>query len=290
MSFDYQEVQRSFGQAARHYDQYAWLQQEAATRLLERLADLKPEPTRIADLGCGTGINSAELKSRYPDADVICLDLAHSMVQTSMQHSRWRRRLLPVQADTRRLPFASRSLDLIFSNLCFQWCDQPGLLMQELRRVLRPRGLLVFSTCGPDTLQELRSAWSAVDNNPRVAQFEDMHNLGDLMIQAGLVNPVLEAEFITARYRQLQDFLRELKGLGVKNADNDRVRRLTGKTAYQKMLNSYEQMRQDGTLPVTWELVFGTAWGPEEGQPMRVGDGEVASFSIESMRGKRVAK
>jgi malonyl-CoA O-methyltransferase len=177
---------------------------------------------------------------------------------------------------------------VLHSNLCFQWIDDLPALFGECVRVLKTGGMLTFSTFGPDTLKELRAAWAAADGPPHVSRFLDMHDIGDAMINAGLRDPVLDVDRFTLTYSEPRKLLEELQGLGATNADASRARGLAGKSRYRAMLEAYETMRVDSRIPATWEVVTAHAWGPPPGQSRRIpGGGEMASFSISSLRGSR---
>jgi len=159
------QVAAAFGKAASTYDSAARLQRQTGERLLERLDEQGLQPHRIADLGCGTGLFTGMLRHRYPGAACIGLDLAEGMLHYCQARSSERGTTSAKQAgctwlcgDAEQLPFADRSLDLVFSNFTFQWCQQPDSLFAEIDRVLRPGGVLAFSTIGPGSLRELRAA------------------------------------------------------------------------------------------------------------------------------------
>ncbi len=281
-------VRRHFGRAAKSYEQHDVLQREVQAALLERLDFYTETPLRVVDVGAGTGRGTALLKQRYPKAEVIAIDLALPMLRAAKQHSSWRKPFARVCAEATALPLADRSVDVLHSNLCFQWIDDLPTLFGECMRVLQPGGLLVFSSFGPDTLKELRAAWAEADQQPHVSRFLDMHDVGDAMLNAGLRDPVLDVFRYTLTYSEPRKLLEELQGLGATNADSTQVRGLTGKARYQRMLAAYETMRDDGRIPATWEVVSAHAWGPPVGQPRRgAGGGEIASFSIDSLRGSR---
>ena len=193
-------------------------------------------------------------------------------------------------ADAQALPLADASVDLVHSSLCLQWCEDPGLALAEFRRVLRPDGLLLFSTFGPDTLKELRAAFAAVDRMPHVSRFVDMHDIGDALLTTGFRDPVLEREDFVLTYRELRDLMRELRALGATNADAGRRRALTGKARVQAAAAAYEALRRDGVLPATWEVVYAQARAPDPGQPQRRGGEDIARFSIDQLRGSRRAR
>ncbi|WP_158880814.1 malonyl-ACP O-methyltransferase BioC [Rhodanobacter sp. L36] len=285
---DRAQVRRHFGRAATTYENHDVLQREVQQALLERLAFYTQIPQQVVDVGAGTGRGTALLKQQYPKAEVIAVDLALPMLRAAKKHSSWLKPFIRVCAEATTLPFADRSVDVLHSNLCFQWIDDLPALFGECARVLRPGGLLLFSSFGPDTLKELRAAWAEADQQPHVSRFLDMHDVGDAMLAAGLRDPVLDVHRYTLTYSAPRKLLEELQGLGATNADQARVRGLTGKHRYRRMLEAYETMRVDGRIPATWEVVSAHAWGPPEGQSRRDADGgDIASFPIERLRGSR---
>lgn len=285
---DRMQVRRAFGRAAAHYEQHDALQREVGARLRERLLLLDAPPARVLDVGAGTGLGTAALRKAYPKVEVIALDLALSMLRSARRHAGWWRPFLRVCAEAQALPLPDRSIDLLHSNLCIQWIDDPAPLFAEFARVLKPGGLLLVSSFGPDTLTELRAAWAAADGvHAHVSRFLDMHDLGDAVLAAGLRDPVLDVEHLTVTYADVPALLRELKGLGATNADAARERGLTGKSRYRRMLDAYESRRRDGRIPSTWEVVYLHAFGASEGQPQRTDDGEIATYSVDRLRGSR---
>ncbi|MDO1530360.1 malonyl-ACP O-methyltransferase BioC [Fulvimonas sp. R45] len=285
---DRAQVRRHFGRAAHSYERHAALQREVQETLLGRLDFYLEEPSLVVDVGAGPGRGTAQLKKRWPKARVIALDAALPMLREAKRHSGWLKPFQRVCADATALPLPDHSVDVLHSNLCFQWIDDLPALFGECVRVLRPGGLLAFSTFGPDTLKELRAAWAAADGQPHVSRFLDMHDVGDAMINAGLRDPVLDVDRYTLTYSAPRKLLEELQGLGATNADAARARGLTRKSRYRAMLDAYEAMRVDGRIPATWEVVTAHAWGPPPGQSRRTpGGGEIASFSIDSLRGSR---
>jgi malonyl-CoA O-methyltransferase len=179
------------------------------------------------------------------------------------------------------------SIDVLFSNLCIQWIDDLPALFAEFRRVLRPGGYLAFSTFGPDTLHELRAAWAAADSTPHVSAFAHIGQVGDALIAAGFRDPVLDTEHFTLRYTVAADLMRELKAIGATNADAQRARGLTGKAHFRRALDAYEGYRQDGSLPATYEVICAHAFAPDSGQPRRLAGAEIATFSVDALRGSR---
>ena len=282
---DVNQIRRAFSRAARTYAAHAVLQAEVGTRLRERLDGVDFAPMRVLDVGSGPGDGSAELCARFAQAEVIALDLALPMLQIATRADA--PPLARVCADAQALPLADASVDLVHSSLCLQWCEDPGLALAEFRRVLRPGGMLLFSTFGPDTLKELRAAFAAVDDTPHVSRFVDMHDIGDALLASGYRDPVLEREDFTLTYADARTLMRELHAIGATNADSQRRRALTGKSHLAAVYAAYERFRENGVLPATYEVVYAAALAPEAGQPRRERGADIASFPIERLRGSR---
>ncbi|MGH8726740.1 MAG: malonyl-ACP O-methyltransferase BioC [Burkholderiales bacterium] len=245
---------RAFERAAETYDAAAVLQREVARRLIERLEYVKQAPMVILDAGAGTGFASGELTARYPGSSVIALDIAHPMLRRA-------RAGLLVCADIEQLPLKRESVGMVWSNLTLQWSNRPDFVFSEAARALQPGGLFLFSTFGPDTLKELRVAWRDADTH--VNLFADMHDLGDLVVASGLVDPVMERETLTVTYSEVTDLMRDLKAIGAQNATFGRRKGLTGRAALERVQKNYEHFRRDGKLPATFEVIYAHAWKPE---------------------------
>lgn len=259
---DKRQARLAFERAALTYDEAAALQREIGQRLIERLQLIRLQPVAILDLGAGTGTFSKALLQRYRKADVIALDVALNMLRHTQRRGSWFRKPRCVCSDAERLPFADDSFDFIFSNLMLQWCMDLDSVFTELRRVLAPGGLLMFTTLGPDTLKELRASWEAVDGYTHVNSFIDMHDVGDALMNTHWAEPVMDTERITVTYREVRTLMQDLKHLGAHNVTVGRPRGLTGKQRWQQVAGAYEQFRVDGVLPASYEVVYGHAWSP----------------------------
>jgi malonyl-CoA O-methyltransferase len=280
------QVRRAFARAASTYERHDALQREVESRLVESFDYYEGKPERVLDVGCGTGRGTAQLKKRWRDAEVIALDLSLSMLREARRHRGWFRPFERVCADGQALPFPDRSMDVVYSNLCLQWCDSPRPLLAECARVLKPGGFFVASSLGPDTLTELREAWAAADTEQaHVGRFLDLHDIGDAALAAGLKDPVLDSDHITLDYADVRGLLTDLKGLGATNADRERPHALTGKARFKAMLDAYETRRHDGRIPATWEVITLHAWGPPEGFLPRYG-GRDTPFEVIKRAGR----
>ena len=280
-ALDIHRVRRSFDRAAATYDAAAVLHAEVRDQLLARLDLMKLTPRVVVDAGAGTGQAAHALIRRYPKATVIALDTSQRMLQAAGRRQSWLRRFGRVCADAARLPFADGSVDLILSNLMLQWCD-PDAVFAEFRRVLGAQGLVSFTTLGPDTLRELRSAWRAADSSTHVNQFTDMHDIGGALIRSGFVSPVLDVERYTLTYTDVRRVAADLKNTGAHNATRGRARGLTGRRQFAALEQAYEAYRQDGRLPATYEVVFGHAWAP--GVAARHSGPSAATVSLDDIK------
>ena len=289
---DKHDIRAAFEASADHYDEVAVLQREVASRLLERLALLKMQPRTILDLGSGTGHCSDALGQRYPKARIVALDLSEAMLRhTRRRFSRWarfRRQHGFVAGDAEELPFADDSFDMLFSNLTVQWSMDLEKTFNEFRRVLKPGGVLFFTTLGPDTLKELRASWAAVDRRVHVNTFLDLHDVGDAMLHARLAEPVLDMEHITLTYRDSMTLMHDLKALGAHNINPGRSQGLTGPRKLKAVIDAYEHFRQaDDLLPATYEVVYGHAWRAEKEAATHEGPPGEAGFPVERLRSGR---
>lgn len=285
-------MRRAFDRAAPTYDDNAPLQKEVGARMVQRLDLVRLDPRRVLDIGSATGGSTRMLARRYPQARVVALDLSLNMLRmaqsaTPLRDKWFGKRTGFTCAAAEALPFAGGSMDLVFSNLTLQWCDEPERVLSEMRRVLAPGGLLMFSSFGPDTLKELRASFAHADEFVHVHAFMDMHDLGDALLRVRFSNPVMDVEQFTLTYPDADKLMRELKGLGAHNVSAGRAHGLTGKTRMRNMHAAYEALRRNGMLPATYEVVYGHAWAPEV-EPQKAHDGMV-KIPLSSLRGRKNA-
>ena len=284
--FDRRQLQHSFGRAAAGYAEVAMLQRESESRLLEQLEVLEARvPARVLDVGSGPGRASGVMKGRWPGSEVVAMDIALPMLGQVPKHTRFWRPVRRVCAEAAKLPFADGSFDLIFSNMCLQWVPDLPVALAEFRRVLRPQGLLLFTSFGPDTLLELREAYLAAgEAHPPLSPFAAIQQVGDALISSGFRNPVLERENFRLTYPDAMALLRELRAIGAGDARNGRRRGLGGRSRQSRMIAAYETQRDsDGRLPSTWEVISAMAWAPEAGVPRREAATDIATFPADSI-------
>ena len=276
-----QHIHDTFDRIAKRYDDHAALQQEVCSRLLERTTFNRRDPSWVLDLGCGTGAGSAGLKQSFRKAQVVSLDTSGAMLAQVKRRSSLLRPLRPVCANIGALPFSSRSADLVFSNLASYWCPDPMAMFSEFRRVLCPDGMVLFSTLGPLSFAELAAAWSAVDDSVEFPGFSDILEVGDALTAAGFREPVMDTDRIVLSYSSLVTMLDELEATGMSLLVKgwNRTKSLAG-----LLEAAYSDKTKDGKYPLGFEIYYGVAFGPADGQPMKTRDGDVATFSIDAIR------
>jgi len=248
-SIDSGLARRRFTRAAKTYAGASRLEAEVASRMLERLDLVRLTPRRILD--AGSGPPQRLFAKRCPGAEVIALDFSLAMLRSGRKRLFERNRPKPVCGDLARLPLADASVDLAWSNMALHWMAEPLAALRELHRVLKPEGLLMLSTLGPDTLKELRAA----AGDARVHGFLDMHDLGDMLVACGFSAPVMDMEILQFAYRNADQLLADLRSSGQTSARRDRPRGLAGRRFAERL-----RAALGGAPRMTFEVVYGHAW------------------------------
>lgn len=254
---DKQAINRGFSRAAKTYDEASILPQEINRRSMERLSYIKFDPALVVDIGSGTGFAIPLLQQRFQKADIVALDCVFDILAHNTSPE------LKLCADAEHLPMAPNSVDMIFANFTLPYLNDLPRVFKEWSRVLKPDGLLMFTTLGPDSLIELRSSWAQVDNHLRTHAFYDLHDIGDMLLKAGFKDPVLDVERITLTYKTMDHLCRDLKAQGAMNVLKERYRGLTTQSQIQRVKEAYEVFREDGVLPATFEVTYAHAWGAD---------------------------
>jgi malonyl-CoA O-methyltransferase len=261
-----------------------FLRREVSGRMHERLDLIKINPQRILDAGCGEGADLQILQSHFPEARIMGIDGAPAMLSeararqatTASSMNRLLKKWLPVRlgngvgagpelfcGDFGHLPLGINAVDLVWSNLALHWHPQPDRVFAEWRRVLKVDGLLMFSCFGPDTFKELRAAFSGRSaGSAAVLPFVDMHDFGDMLVNAGFSTPVMDMETITVTYESVERLMSDARAWGGNPLAN-RQRGLMGKTSWRRIVEALESGRRpDGRLPLTFEIIYGHAFRP----------------------------
>ncbi|WP_085482301.1 methyltransferase domain-containing protein [Paraburkholderia susongensis] len=283
-AYDSRRLRRIFDRRAATFDEVAFLPREIAQRMRERLDYIKVAPASVLDAGCGAGEDIPALRERFPEAPVFGCDLSHGMLKRALRHdagdTSWRR-FLPAslgkalgargprfaQADFSALPFSAGAFEFIWSNLALHWHSRPDLVFPEWQRALKVNGLLMFSTLGPDTLKELRGAYAEIEaahgvtSRKHVIDFVDMHDLGDMLVEAGFEIPVMDQETLTITYKSPESLLADVRRWGAYPFERATVPGAVARRMHKALLAALEARRRaDGTIALTFEVIYGHAW------------------------------
>ncbi len=248
-------VRRSFAASSQHYDQVAALQRNVAYTLLNKV-DTTTTSKTVLDIGCGTGFFTQLLNQKRLREQVIALDLALPMLDES--RNRLGTACHYVCADAEHLPIAQNMIDEIYSNLAFQWCCDLNGVFRQLNALLKRHGKLCFSTFGPSTLHQLKTAWLKVDDFSHVNDFVDINDIKIMLEINGFTSINIEEEMIDSRYPDVMSLMRELKDLGAHNATHGRNRGLTGKTKLLEMIDAYAASSDNGIV-ASYQILYVSA-------------------------------
>ena len=259
MLLDKARIKRSFAAASVTYDSVAELQRTVGKELLHSIDTTKLAGT-LLDLGCGTGYLTSELLAHSDHETTIALDIALPMLQTTRCNLPDQRNVIYVCADAEQLPIAGQSIDSVFSNLALQWCSNLEAVFTGIKQALKYKGQLVFSTFGPQTLHELKSAWATVDDYNHVNAFYSEAQLKQFLLKGGFKKCQIKSKLYKSRYDSVWTLMQELKLLGAHNMIEGRNKKITTKTAMQQMIAAYEKHRAEDQIPATFEVLMVTAW------------------------------
>lgn len=253
-------------------DAAQFLYGEVAQRMLQRLSYIRIKLETVLDAGCGAAHALEPLRSRYAELDYKGLDSCPQLLDAARQRylakpgfwQKLRNKPTPpaefILADMAESGLPAESLDLVWSNMALHWHPEPHQVLSEWRRVLKPGALVMFSCLGPGSLAELRRAIIDADLQTATPEYVDMHDFGDLLIERGFSDPVMDQEILTLTYRTAEKLLEDMRALGG-NPSLDRKPGLSGKQWRQRLVDALESQRHmDGTIHVTLEVAYGHAW------------------------------
>jgi len=272
LRIDSAHVTRQFARRS-PLDAAQFLYGEVAQRMLQRLSYIRVSPGALLDAGCGAAHAFARLRARFPNARYAGLDACEALLRVARQRHGVKPGLWQkvtgrsydadarfIQADLANTTLAPESLDLVWSNLALHWHPAPHRVLAEWHRILKPGALAMFSCFGPTSFQEIRRAIVQGDLHTSALPLVDMHDVGDLLLQHGFSDPVMDQEVLTLTYRSPQALLQDLRALGG-NPSLDRRATLPGRQWHARLLCALErQRRADGTLCLTVEIAYGHAW------------------------------
>lgn len=267
MNIDLRAKRQFLAKAASHYAEVAYLDHLVADELDERLNLIKFKPQTILNYGAKDTYSVDFLSRRYPEADIISLDVSDSFLKSSKS----------IAAEGEMLPIKKASVDMIFSNLMLHSANDFQKLLDEFRRILKPNGLLFFSMLGRDTLKELRECFSQVTPYPHIHDYFDMHDVGDSLLKNQFSDPVMDMEHVTINFSSALDLIHEIKKSGNSNVHLERQCGLMGKNTWKKALDYYNQFVVEKVYPATFEVIYGHAWASAQNMGAKLNEeGEVA--------------
>ncbi len=265
--FDRRLLRQRRDRVARHAARHEFLLARVADDIVERLAAVRRTFPVVLDLGAHHGLLGRRIGRLPGVATVISAEASAGLLAQCDG--------LRVACDEEVLPFRDRSLDLVVSGLSLQHAnDLPGVLTQ-VRRALKPDGLLLAAMLGGNTLHELRTSLLAAEEeleggaSPRVAPFADVRDLGALLQRAQFALPVVDSETVVVTYANPLALMHELRGMGAANALSARSRKPLRRATLLRSFEIYAERfgLANGRIPATFEILTLTGWAPHESQP-----------------------
>ena len=239
-----------------------WLHGEVARRMAERLPIIKLQPQHVADWSAFLGASQALLKQVYPKAQVFAVEAeaAPAGPRAWWSPARWRSPRPPLAVAEDAVP--AGQAQLVWANMALHWAADPQALMRHWHSVLAVDGFLMFSTLGPGSLTPLRELYAGQRWGPPFAPFVDMHDFGDMLVEAGFADPVMDQEQLTLTWSSADALVAELRSLGG-NAHVARRPGLRTPRWRHKLLQALQD-RADarGRIALSFEIVYGHAFKP----------------------------
>ncbi len=223
----------------------------------ERLDYIKIQPQTILDIGSGLNIDANYLQQRFPRANLYKLDIAINVIKEYKSKLNFIKKIFynnsqNICANAISLPIQSQTMDLVWSNLTLPYITDLESYFKEIRRVLKVNGCFLVTGIGVDSLKQLRTIGLNTYN------FPDMHIIGDILVKLGFKNPVTDLEYITLEYTSAQQLLSDIRIIGCGAATNKYS--FITKERIKKIMNNFEQLSQNGKIPLTIELFYAHAW------------------------------
>jgi SAM-dependent methyltransferase len=274
--FDRTTLRRRRERAARRWGDQAFLKREIASRLVERLDDVRRTFSLALDLGCHGDEIAVALGARSPVANLVRADIGLGFAQMAQGPT--------IVADEEALPFASGSFDLVLSAMGLHWVnDLPGTLIQ-IGRILKPDGLFLAGMLGGGTLWQLREALMTAESqiegglSPRVSPFADLRDAAGLLQRAGFAMPVADSESIDVEYESALALMRDLGAMGESNLVAERRHGFSRRATLLRAAEIYGERfaRPSGRVPATFDVLFLHGWAPHASQPKPLRPGSAA--------------
>ena len=287
--FDRKRVRLHRDRAAPNFAAHAFLFEEVARRLDDRLKDISRDFPDVLELGCNAGLAGDAIDALRTAGSVTRCDLSAEMARRVGRGA--------LVADEEFLPFGPGSFDLIVSNLSLHWTnDLPGALLQA-RMALRPDGLFIAALLGEDTLTELRECLMEAEIeisggvSPRVSPFATLRDLGGLLQRAGFALPVVDRDRIVVTYDNAMKLLADLRGMGETNALAEQKRTFTGRGVIMRAAEIYHQRHSDadGRIPATFSVLYLHGWAPAPTQQKPLSPGSARTRLADALESEEIS-
>lgn len=288
--FDRSLLRRRRERAQPGYGEFAFLEEEVADRLAERLDDIRRQFPTALEVGARSGALGRAVRAGGKVDTLIQSDIAPAWATARAGDG-------PALAlDEEFLPFADGSLDAVLGALSLHWVnDLPGALTQ-MRRALKPDGLLLTALFGGETLVELRDAFAEAEIeltgglSPRVSPFADLRDAGGLLQRAGFALPVVDADTITVTYDSALHLMNDLRGMGETNLVLERRRTPLTRKLLGRVAEIYADRfaGPDGRIPARFQILYLTGWAPAETQPKPLRPGSAGARLATALGGREV--
>jgi len=260
-----------------------WLHAEVARRMTQRLGIVKLQPETVLEWWGHTGASGALLAAAYPKARRIVVEPNDALAQRSRAEAQapwWSARRWARATEVRRDDPAPGAAQLLWANMMLHAAADPTALLARWQRLLAADGFVMFSCLGPDTLRELRALYRRLGWPAATPEFVDMHDLGDMLVQAGFADPVMDQETLTLTWESPQALLAELRSLGG-NASPVRWSGLRTPRWREHLHAALESLAgPDGRLQLSFEIVYGHAFKAPPRAPLS----SETAVSLEDMR------
>lgn len=253
---DFQTIHAKFQEIAQQYDQHAVLQNLIADELLSRLELINIPVKQVLDLGCGTGYSIKSLSKTFPKAKLCFVDASEIMLKLAKKNKPWFKQYAFVQSRAEELNYIDNSFDCVISNLMLQNCADPDQVFTQVQRVTRENGLFTFSTLGPDSFKELRSAMTAAKitiNDLAFGHLTDMHDIGDALLRSGMREPVIDVDIHTLQFNNFYNLFNEIHSTG-------HVLQNFNEAEIEQIAQNYPRESGHADYVITFEVVYGQAW------------------------------
>ena len=263
---DKEYKRKVFDRHAATYDQYSSLQNKISDNLFKKLDLIEVKPNLILDLGCGTGRNGKIMKEKYQNIKLINYDFSVNMLQEAKKNQY---KILDnksdfVCGDIEELSFSENTFDVIWSTSSLQWCNNVSDIFKKAKVILKPGGLFIFSTFGPNTLFELRNITKKISNYQKTNNFLDAFSIKEKLNNEGFIGPVVDSEEFCLTYKDINKLFLDLRKIGATSGFKDRKIGLSGRSFLKLISDGYKKYSYDGIFPATYEVVYGYAWNTHD--------------------------